>query len=288
MACRTTRLFMGAALAALLCACGAFASAQAVPAARPPWAPNVDAVFAEWDRPGSPGCALGIFQDGNIVYERGYGLADLEHDEPITPDSVFYAGSVSKQFTAMAAALAVQQGRLGPDDDVRKYVPELPDYGRPITLRHLIHHTSGLRDVNTLLAIAGRRDEEAFDNEAVLRIVSRQKALNFLPGDEYHYSNSGYAVLALAIERATGTPFPDFADANIFTPLGMSVTHFHTDVSRIVRHRAFAYDRRPDGSFGLNTPQNERAGAGGLFTTVREFGTAGTRTSTAGALAAST
>ena len=153
-----------------------------------------------------------------MVYARGYGMADLEHDAPITPDSVFYAGSVSKQFTAMAAALAIRQGRLGADDDVRKYVPELPDYGRPITIRHLLHHTSGLRDVNTLMVLAGRRDEDAFDNEAVLRIVSRQKALNFLPGDEYLYSNSGYAMLALAVERATGVPFAAFADANIFEP----------------------------------------------------------------------
>ena len=231
----------------------------------------MDAVFAQWDRPDSPGCALGVYQDGRIAYSRGYGMADLEHDSPITPDSVFYAGSVSKQFTAMAAALAIKQGKLGPDDDVRKYVPELPVYGRPITIRHLLHHTSGLRDVNTLMVLAGRRDEDAFDNEAVLRIVSRQKALNFLPGDEYLYSNSGYAMLALAIERATGVPFAEYADANIFEPLGMKVSHFHTDLARLVPGRAWAYDRRADGSFVLNSPQNERAGAGGLFTTVREL-----------------
>ena len=171
----------------------------------------------------------------------------------------------------MAAALAIRQGRSDPDDDVRKFVPELPDYGRPITVRHLIHHTSGLRDVNALMALAGRRDEDAFDNEAVLRILVRQKALNALPGDAHLYSNSGYAVLALVIERATGTPFASFADANIFKPLGMTVTHFHTDLSRLVRHRAYAYDRRPGGGFSLNTPQNERAGAGGLFTTVHEL-----------------
>ena len=236
-----------------------------------PWAAQVDAVFAQWDRPGSPGCALGVYQNGRTLYTRGYGMADLEHDSPITPGSVFYAGSVSKQFTAMAAALAIKEGRLRPDDDVRKDVPEVPDYGRPITIRHLIHHTSGLRDVNTLMVLAGRRDEDAFDNEAVLRIVSRQKALNFLPGDEYPYSNSGYAMLALAIERATGTPFAEYADANIFKPLGMTVTHFHTDLTRLVPGRAWAYDRRSDGTFALNSPQNERAGAGGLFTTVREL-----------------
>jgi len=266
-----TRLRCSAACAALVVAVAGLIQAQATSPQAPPWAPQVDAVFAQWDRAGSPGCALGVYQHGRIAYTRGYGIADLEHNVPITPDSVFYAGSVSKQFTAMAAALAIAQGKLGADDDVRKYVPELPDYGRAITIRHLVHHTSGLRDVNTLMVLAGRRDEDAFDNEAVLRIVARQKALNFMPGDEHLYSNSGYAMLALAVERATGTPFATYADANIFQPLGMTVSHFHTDLSRLVPGRAWAYDRRPDGSFALNSPQNERAGAGGLFTTVREL-----------------
>src|SRR5436309_1569040 len=171
------------------------------------WSAQVDKVFTEWNRPDSPGCALALFQDGKIIYEHGYGMADLEHDVPITPETVFYVGSLSKQFTALAAALAIQQGRLSPDDDIRKYLPELPSYGPAITVRHLIHHTSGLRDINTLLSIAGRRGDEAFNNLEVLRIVARQKALNFNPGDQYLYSNSGYAFLALTIERATGTPF---------------------------------------------------------------------------------
>ncbi len=267
------RLAWGAACAWLVAGVTGLleAGAAAPPQQAPGWAQQVDAVFAQWNRQDSPGCALGVYQDGRIAYVRGYGMADLEHDVPITPGSVFYAGSVSKQFTAMAAALAIKQGRLSADDDVRKYVPELPDYGRPITIRHLLHHTSGLRDVNTLMVLAGRRDEDAFDNEAVLHIVSRQKALNFLPGDEYLYSNSGYAMLALAVERATGTPFAEYAEANIFTPLGMKVSHFHTDLTRLVPGRAWAYDRRSDGSFALNSLQNERAGAGGLFTTVREL-----------------
>jgi CubicO group peptidase (beta-lactamase class C family) len=271
VATRRARLTRGLLCASLVAALAGLLQAQAAAPQAPPWAAPVDAVFAQWDKAGSPGCALGVYQDGRMAYGRGYGMADLEHDAPITPDSVFYAGSVSKQFTAMAVALAIRQGRLGADDDVRKYVPELPDYGRPITIRHLIHHTSGLRDVNTLMGLAGRRDEDAFDNEAVLRIVARQNALNFMPGDEHLYSNSGYAMLALAVERATGTGFAAFADAGIFQPLGMTASHFHTDLSRLVKQRAYAYDRRPDGSFALNSPQNERAGAGGLFTTVREL-----------------
>jgi CubicO group peptidase (beta-lactamase class C family) len=271
MARSRARLTWGAACASIVAVAAGLLQARPAPQEAPAWAGPVDAVFAQWDRPGSPGCALGVYQDGRITYTRGYGVADLEQDAPITPDSVFYAGSVSKQFTAMAAALAITQEKLGADDDVRKYVPELPDYGRPITIRHLLHHTSGLRDVNALMVLAGRRDEDAFDNERVLRIVARQKALNFIPGDEHLYSNSGYALLALAIERATGTPFAEYADANIFKPLGMPVSHFHTDLSRLVPHRAHAYDRRADGTFALNSPQNERAGAGGLFTTVREL-----------------
>lgn len=267
-----TRLAAGVLCASLVAAfAGLLQARTAAPARTPPWASQVDAVFSQWDRPDSPGCALGVYQDGRIAYARGYGIADLEHNVPITPDSVFYAGSVSKQFTAMAAALAIAQGKLSADDDVRKYVPELPVYGRTITIRHLVHHTSGLRDINTLMVLAGRRDEDAFDNEAVLRILARQKALNFMPGDEHLYSNSGYAMLALAVERATGTPFAAYADASIFLPLGMTVSHFHTDLTRLVPGRAHAYDRRPAGSFALNSPQNERAGAGGLFTTVREL-----------------
>lgn len=267
----TIRFSGGAMLAAIPLTLSVLLQAQTAPPARPAWAPQVDKVFAEWDRPDSPGCVLALYKDGKAVYERGYGQADLEQDVPITPDTVFYVGSVSKQFTAMAAAVAITQGRMGLEDDVRKYVPELPDYGRPISVRHLIHHTSGLRDINTLLGLAGRRDEDGFDNEAVLRIVARQKALNFQPGDEHLYSNSGYAVLALVVERATGMPFAAYADATIFRPLGMTVTHFHTDLSRLVKRRANAYDRAPAGGFRLNTPQNERAGAGGLFTTVREL-----------------
>ena len=266
-----TRLAWGAAWVSLVAVFAGLLHAETTLPQAPQWAAQVDSVFAQWNRAGSPGCALGVYQNGRTVYARGYGMADLEHDAPITPDSVFYAGSVSKQFTAMAAALAIAQGKLSADDDVRKYVPELPDYGRPITIRHLIHHTSGLRDINTLMVLAGRRDEDAFDNKAVLRILARQKALNFMPGDEHLYSNSGYAMLALAIERGTGTPFAEFADANIFKPLGMSVSHFHTDLSRLVPGRAWAYDKRADGTFALNSPQNERAGAGGLFTSVREL-----------------
>jgi CubicO group peptidase (beta-lactamase class C family) len=232
--------------------------------------PAIDAVFADWDRRDSPGCAVGLYENGRIAYARGYGMADLEHDVPIAPESVFYVGSLSKQFTAMAAALAMDQGKLALDDRIRTYLPELPEYTSAITVRHLLHHTSGLRDYNTLLSIAGRRGDEAYDNPTVLRITARQKQLNFAPGDEYLYSNTGYTLLALIVERATGTPFSEFAARNIFAPLDMTVTHYHTDDSRLVKARASAYGGRV-GTFTLDTPRNERAGAGGVFTSVRDL-----------------
>src|SRR5262249_17033369 len=168
-------------------------------------APNaaIDRVFAAWDRRDSPGCALAVYTDGRIAYEHGYGMADLEHDVPIAPETVFYVGSVSKQFTAFAAALAIQQGRLAPDGSIPKYLAEMAEYTAGITIRHLIHHTSGLRDFYTLLSIAGRRQDALFDNAAVLRMAARQKQLNFPPGDDYLYSNTGYALLATIVGRAT-------------------------------------------------------------------------------------
>jgi CubicO group peptidase (beta-lactamase class C family) len=231
---------------------------------------QIDSVFSAWDKRDSPGCALGLFRDGKVAYSRGYGMASLEHDVPITPESVFYAGSVSKQFTAMAAALAIQQGTLAYDDPIRKYLPELPAYADAIKVRHLIHHTSGLRDYNTLLSIAGRRDEDAWDNRAVLQMTAKQTQLNFTPGDEYLYSNTGYTLLATIVERASGMKFAAFTDRNIFRPLGLDVTHFHVDARRLVRHRALAYAMR-DGQWTLDTPINERAGAGGIYTSIPEL-----------------
>ena len=231
---------------------------------------GIDAIFAPWDKKDSPGCALGVFKDGAIAYQHGYGMASLEHDAPITPQTVFYAGSVSKQFTAMSAALAMQQGKLAYDDSIRKYLPELPAYADAIRIGNLLHHTSGLRDYNTLLSIAGRRDEDAWDNRVVLQITARQTQPNFKPGDEYLYSNTGYTLLATIVERATGTKFADYADGNIFKPLGMTVTHYHVDARRLVRGRALAYAGR-DGRWTLDTPINERAGAGGLYTNIPDL-----------------
>jgi CubicO group peptidase (beta-lactamase class C family) len=259
-------------IAALLTACIALSSATPISSqsAPPAWRTGVDKVFATWDTRDSPGCALGIYKDGAILYERGYGMADLEHDVPISPDTPFYIGSVSKQFTAFAAALAIQQGKLGADDSIRKYLPELPEYANAITVRQLVHHTSGFRDFYTLLSIAGRRQDELYDNLAVLRLTARQKALNFAPGSDYLYSNTGYALLALSVGRATGTSFGAFVDANIFAPLGMPSSHVHDDDARLVKGRAYGYSR-VGGTLRLDTPAGERVGAGGVFSTIRDL-----------------
>jgi CubicO group peptidase (beta-lactamase class C family) len=230
----------------------------------------IDEIFAPWAKKDSPGCAVGVFEGGAIAYQKGYGMASLEHDAPITPETVFYAGSVSKQFTAMAAALAIRQGKLAYDDPIRTYLPELPPYADGIEVRHLVHHTSGLRDYNTLLSIAGRRDEDAWDNRVVLQMTAKQTRLNFAPGAEYLYSNTGYTLLATIVERATGTAFAAYADANIFTPLGMTSSHYHVDARRLVPRRALAYAGR-GGEWTLDTPINERAGAGGLYTSIPDL-----------------
>jgi len=249
----------------------AIGAAAPRPAQNVAWQGEIDKVFSTWDRRDSPGCALAVYKDGKILYERGYGMADLEHDVPISPETVFYAGSVSKQFTAFAAALAIRQGHLALEDSIRTYLPELPDYASSITVRHLIHHTSGLRDFYTLLSIAGRRQDSLFDNPAVLRIAARQKNLNFSPGDDYLYSNTGYALLAIVIGRAAKMSFGTFADANMFKPLGMTGTHFGDDQSRLVRNRAYGYSRSAEGELRLDTPAGERVGAGGLLTNVRDL-----------------
>src|SRR5262245_57756531 len=232
---------------------------------------RVDKLFMQWDKPDSPGCALAIVRDAQIVYSRGYGMADLEHDVPITPASVFYIGSLSKQFTAMVVALLAQQGTLNLDDDIHKYLPELPTYDKPITIQHLIHHTSGLPEYMTLMARAGVHPDTSFSNQDVLRIIAQEHQLNFQPGEQFAYSNTGYALLALIVERAAHVRLDEIAEARIFSPLKMKDTHFHVDATRIIKRRAYAYEPLPDGGFRLAQPVPTRIGAGGIFTTVEDL-----------------
>ena len=233
---------------------------------------RVDQVFERWDRPDTPGCAVSVMRDGRLVYAHGYGSANLEYDIPITPSSVFHVASISKQFTAMAVALLVSEGRVSWDDDIRRYVPEVPDFGPRITLGHLAHHTSGLRDQWSLLRMAGwRREEDVVRQVDVLDLTSRQRALNFEPGSEFLYSNTGYTLLAVVVQRVSGQSFRQFTEARIFGPLGMRETGFEDDHTAIVRRRAYAYAPGDDGGYRVSIPDFDTVGATGLLTTVEDL-----------------
>lgn len=232
---------------------------------------KVDQLFAQWDRPDAPGCALAVIEDGQLIYKRGYGMANLEHDIPITPASIFHVASVSKQFTAFAILLLTQEGKLSLDDNVRKYVPEVPDFGLPITIRHLLQHTSGLRDNFFPLGLAGWRPDDLMTEGDILNFVASQKDLDFKPGDDVSYSNTGYVLLAVIVKRITGQSLREFAEANIFKPLGMTHTHFHDDHTMVVKNRTSAYSPRNDGGFQVSIPVFDYIGATSLFTTVEDL-----------------
>jgi len=231
----------------------------------------VDRVFAQWNRTDSPGCALGVSRGGKVVYEKGYGMSNLESDIAITPGSIFHVASVSKQFTAMAVMLLARDGKLSLNDDIRKYLPEIPNYGQTITVRHLLTHTSGLRDQWDLLIFArGRFEEDRITEADVLDIVSRQKSLNFVPGAEYLYSNTGFTLLGTIVKRVSGKSLRDFSDERIFKPLGMTHTHFHDDYTMVVKNRTSAYVRT-DGQWHVSIPNFDTYGATSLYTTVGDL-----------------
>lgn len=231
---------------------------------------KVDKLFARWDRNDSPGCALAVVKDGHIVYKKGYGMANLELGVPITPESVFYIGSVSKQFVAMCIALLADREALSLDDDIRKYVPEMPDYGTPVAIRHLIHHTGGVRDYLELESIAGI-PFGFYHEQDVIDLISRQKELNFKPGDEHTYSNSGYFLLGVIVERASGQSLREFADENIFKPLGMTNSRFHDDFEELIKNRATGYYDADKGSYRNFLSTFDCVGSGGLFTSVEDL-----------------
>ncbi len=227
---------------------------------------RLDEIFRPWSKPGTPGAAVAVIQHGSIVFEKGYGLANLEYDIPVTPQTVYHVASVSKQFTAMALVLLEEDGKLSLDDDVHKYLPELPDYGHPITVRQLLQHTSGIRDQWQTLALAGWRLDDVITQQQILRVLFRQKELNFEPGTRHLYSNGGYTLAAEIVARVSGKPFPVFCQERIFSPLGMTRTHFHDDHRRIVHDRAYSYEKTGQG-FQASPLNYANAGATSLFTT---------------------
>jgi CubicO group peptidase (beta-lactamase class C family) len=244
------------------------ASAQTL--ARQDTMARVDSIFSRLTTT-TPGCAVGASRHGRTVLAKAYGMANLEYDVPLTSESIIEAGSVAKQFTAAAILLLAQQGKLSIDDQVRKHVPELPDYGAPLTIRHMLNHTSGLRDWGTVAAIEGwPRGSRVHTHDHVLDIVTRQRSLNFPPGSEYLYSNTGYNLLAIIVQRVSGRSFADFTRTEIFEPLGMTRTSWRDDYTRVVKGRATAYSPIR-GGFRLNMPFENVHGNGGLLTTVEDL-----------------
>ncbi len=249
-----------------------FAATSLPLAAQAPANARVDSVFAQYAKPDSPGCALGVFRNGQIAYSRGYGMANLELGVPITPEHVFYVGSVSKQFTAMGIALLAKDGKLSLDDDVRKHIPELPDFGHVMTIRNLVHHTSGLREKWDLFAMAGMRDGDVVTQADVIELVRRQKELNFAPGMEHLYNNTGYDLLSTIVTRVSGKPHREFAQERIFGPLGMTKTRYVDDRLLVLTGRADAYAPRRGGGFDVaNINAVETTGSGGVHSTIADL-----------------
>jgi CubicO group peptidase (beta-lactamase class C family) len=234
-------------------------------------AARVDAVFAQFTKAGSPGCAVGVVRGGATVYAKGFGSANLEYDVPITTRSIFHVASISKQFAAFAVATLASQGKLSLDDAVKKHIPEFPDFGTTVTIRHLLHHTSGLRDQWTLLRHSGWRPDDLITDNDVLTVISRQRELNFSPGAEYSYSNSGYTLIGIIVSRLTGMSLRQWCEANIFKPLGMAETHFHDDHTMAVKNRTSAYEPKGTDSYRVSVPVFDTVGATSLFTTVEDL-----------------
>lgn len=254
------------ALALPLVAAPAVASAQTADLAA-----MTDKVFAAWNSTHTPGCAVGIAQGGKVLLTRGYGMADLAGARPILPGTILESGSVAKQFTAAAVMLLVNDGKLKLDDDVRTVLPELPVYGRTITFRNLLTHTSGLREWSNLVAWQGwPRGTRVHTQRDVFELVTHQKALNYLVGDFYSYTNSGFLLLRTVVERVSGMPFTQFTAQRIFAPLGMTNTQWRDDFTRIVPGLAQAYSKQADG-FHVDMPNDNVIAAGGLLTTVSDW-----------------
>ena len=258
----------GSALTLAVVLAATAAALHGQPAAVP--GPAVDKVFAAWSD-ATPGCAVGVSVGGKVTMTRAYGRADLEHNVPNRPDTIFESGSLSKQFTAAAVLLLAREGKLALDDPVRKYIPELPDYGAPLTIRHMLNHTSGLRDWGSVAGIGGwPRTTRAYTHAHVLDILSRQRALNFPSGTRYSYSNSGYNLAAILVSRVSGIPFAEFSQKRIFGPLGMTRTSWRDDHRRIVKDRAVAYSEE-GGTYRTLMPFEDVHGNGGLLTTVGDL-----------------
>lgn len=231
---------------------------------------KIDELFISWDSKKSPGAAIAVVKNGEIVFKKGYGMANLEYDVPNGPSTVFHIASVSKQFTVFSVLQLQKEGKLSLDDDIRKYIPEVPEFGKTITLRHLASHTSGLRDQWNLLAMGGWRLDDVITKEHVFKLLEKQEELNFQPGEEYLYCNTGFTLLAEVVARVSGQSFAEYTREHIFEPLDMSSTLFYDDHEKIVRNRAYSY--HPDSTgYKKSILSYANVGATSLFTTVEDL-----------------
>jgi CubicO group peptidase (beta-lactamase class C family) len=232
---------------------------------------KIDSLFKQSDGAASPGYAIGIIRNDSLIYAKGYGMSNLEYSIPITPETIFHMASISKQFTAYSIVLLARQGKLNLDDDIRKYLPWFPDLKVKITIRNLLNHTSGVRDQWQLLAISGTRLDDVITQDQIIKILSKQQALNFKPGEEYSYSNSGFTMLAEIVRSVTGKSLRKFTDSAIFKPLGMNNTHFHDDYTEIVPNRSYSYERKEKNHFANSILSYSVAGATSLFTNIDDM-----------------
>ena len=232
---------------------------------------KVDQLFAEWNCPDSPGAAVAVTKDGEVIYKQGYGMANLEYDIPITTTTIFDIASVSKQFAAFAIVTLSHQGKLSIEDDIRTHLPDVPDFGHTIAIRHLLHHTSGLRDWVQSLVIAGDLMDDVISFKHILKMARHQKVLNFEPGAAYLYSNTGYNLLAEIVETVTGDSFREWTDTHIFKLLGMTNSHFHDDYEMILKNRAYSYQAVENGGFKHAVNNTTALGSSSLYSTVEDL-----------------
>jgi CubicO group peptidase (beta-lactamase class C family) len=242
--------------------------AQAVPE---PTIKKINAIFSNWDKTQSAGCVVGIVRNDSLIFSEGYGMANLEYGIPNSPKTLYHLASVSKQFTAYAIILLAQQGKLSLDDDIRKYLTWFPDLKQKITIRELLNHTSGIRDQWQLLAISGTRLDDVITQDQIIKILSKQQALNFTPGEKFLYSNSGFTLLAEIVKAVSGRSLRKFTDSALFKPLGMTDTHFHDDYTEIEKNRAYSYTRKGNNGFSNSVLSYSTVGPTSLLSNVNDL-----------------
>lgn len=233
---------------------------------------RVDQILDPIVSPDHPGCTIAAFKNGEPVFVKGYGMANLDHDIANTPQTVFRIASVSKHVTAVCMLLLEDEGLVDLDTDIRTYLPELHDHGHQITIRHLLHHTSGLREYSSLMVMCDIAESDNWEKEEALRLICRQRGLDFVPGERYSYCNSGYFLCSIICERVSGKTLRQFADENIFQPLKMSQTHFHDESTEVVKLRANGYSPAGNNRYRLDETGLDQVGDGGIYTTVHDFG----------------